>query len=339
MTQTVWMFSGQGSQYVNMGRDLYEADDVFRSRLELCDDVWCCLRGHGFVDQIYPEAGQKSVPLVKSEITTPALFAVQYAAAEALMARGLRPDCIVGYSLGEFVAKTVSGSIRPEAMLTVLSHLVAALASKIGQDEGGMVAILEAPQIFDARPDMFQGLALAGINSAQNFVVSGTVARLEVLEKTLRKERIVFQRLDVEYAYHASDVDRARTEFLRQPEPRCASERIDIVSASGTCASGLAALWDAVRNPVDFAAAIMSLSSHGSVAALDLGPTGTLASAARATLGADRVQALMSPFAGHKADLQRIANFHGPPDVAAATKINSDPARARTPNLRTARDQ
>src|SRR5690349_3091584 len=104
MKRTVWMFSGQGSQYFRMGRDLYDTDPAFREAMSQCDRHLKVLMGESILDVIYHGSESRaSVEFDNILHTHPALFCVQYSLAQTLLRRNLKPDLLLGYSLGEFV--------------------------------------------------------------------------------------------------------------------------------------------------------------------------------------------------------------------------------------------
>lgn len=307
------MFSGQGSQYFGMGAHLFRNEAVFRRLMETCDDINSVLTGRSFLPVVYPDRKPVDPEFRDTRMTTPALFAIQYSLATLLLRRGARPDLLVGYSLGEFVAHTVAGELRPETTLAILARLVEALEGSVAPGTGGMLAVLSDRGLVAERPDLFAEVEIAGANTAENFIVAGPSAALDRLAEAFRRERILHQRLPVEYAYHATLVDPARTAFLDQNAPPTLPGRIPVLAANTASLAGpptLERFWDTVRQPVRFDDAVRSLHARGVLHAVDLGPSGTLCGAARHLLGAARTTAVMTPFASHQPDLGRIARIH-----------------------------
>ncbi len=115
MKPVIWMFSGQGSQYFNMGRDLYESDSVFRDWMNRCNAVVRRFRQVSLLDAIYRPA-DRSLPteFINLRETHPALFSIQYSLAKTLLNRGMKPDLMLGYSLAK--ATPVAGNpVQPTA--------------------------------------------------------------------------------------------------------------------------------------------------------------------------------------------------------------------------------
>ena len=122
----VFMFSGQGSQYVNMGRELYETEAIFRAQLDICAERLMPDLGVDLRALLYPHE-QESVAadrrLSRTRFTQPALFSIEYALAQWWMAHGITPTAMVGHSIGEYVAACLAGVFSLEDGL----HLSACL--------------------------------------------------------------------------------------------------------------------------------------------------------------------------------------------------------------------
>jgi trans-AT polyketide synthase/acyltransferase/oxidoreductase domain-containing protein len=322
MTAVAWMFSGQGSQYTGMGRDLYERHATFRTQMDLCDEIAQKLTGRSFLSAIYD--GNRAVQLRDTWLTNPALFAVQYSGAQMLLAEGARPDVLVGYSLGEFVAHAVASAISPEAALRALIAVPDCLdrARRNGMAEGGMTAVIANAGLMEADRHLFAGCWLAAVNGRNNFVVSATLPALSRLEAALRRERVPFERLPVEYPFHSPLIDEIETAFVEriaglQRQPGW----IPVIPARAAAADVEATpgeLWRAVRDTVRFDRTAIGLAGTGVGLAVDLGPSGTLAAAAKAPLGAGRVVGLMPPFRGVPSDVAGLMARHRDARACAA---------------------
>lgn len=280
MKKIVWMFSGQGSQYFNMGRDLYEADAVFREELARCDEAYGAARGSSLLNVIYP-ATKVGSDAVFDELrhTHPALFCLQYSLARTLLRRNHKPDLLLGYSLGEIVAAAVAGAMPFEAFLQVVMRQAEVLPSAAGP--GGMLAVLAAPDSAGLDDPAFTGTAVAARNFANHFVLSGALADIERAQLQLKAREISTLRLPVPVAFHSPRLEvakRAVKELVRDFQMRELS--IPLMSASRV---GLLEhltpdfFWDVVREPVRFADAVAWLEARGDYAYVDLGPSGTLA--------------------------------------------------------------
>ncbi|MEH2283674.1 MAG: SDR family NAD(P)-dependent oxidoreductase [Nostoc sp.] len=121
----VFMFSGQGSQYVNMGRELYESETVFREQVNYCCELLKPLLDVDLRQVIYPnaeKAQEATQKLQQTAITQPALFVIEYALAKLWMAWGVRPETMIGHGVGEYVAATVAGVFSLEDALAIVAN-------------------------------------------------------------------------------------------------------------------------------------------------------------------------------------------------------------------------
>ncbi|MCP4217387.1 MAG: type I polyketide synthase, partial [bacterium] len=119
--RVLFMFSGQDSQYENMGRDLYRTETVFREEMDRCFDIINRLKGGDCKEIIYPSTsvapGVKETKINHTEMTQPLLFAFEYALAKLLMKWGIEPYAMIGHSIGEYVAAHLAGVFSLEEAL------------------------------------------------------------------------------------------------------------------------------------------------------------------------------------------------------------------------------
>jgi acyl transferase domain-containing protein len=307
--KTVFMFSGQGSQYYQMGKGLYEGNPVFRRHLLRLDDIVRGLAGSSVLETLYAPARQASVPFDHTLLSHPAIVMVEYALARTLIEAGVTPDLVLGASLGSYTAAAVAGALDIEqALALALAHA----RSLSGCAAGAMLAILDHPRLFEQ--DFLRRQAeLAAVNFALHFVVSTPLAQCGGIEQELRRRDIVFQRLPVEYAFHARWIDAARAPFealggrLRAGRPRlpmvCCERATLLADLPDTY------FWDVTRQPIRFPAAIAELEALGPHRYLDVGPAGTLAVFLKYLLPAgtpSACHAILTPYGHDVANFERL---------------------------------
>jgi acyl transferase domain-containing protein len=255
------MFGGQGSQYYQMGRDLYAADPILRSAVDACSGIVAPIIGESLADIIYRERPDRFAPFDRLLHSNPAICAVQYGVAETLKARGLWPDRVLGYSLGCITAEIVTGALSLHDGLR-MAILLAELSER-HLPPGGMLAVLGDPESF---PDTW----LAAHNFATHYVLAGTPPALAAASARLTERGVSVQALPVRYAFHCPLIDPIRDAFtafaatclMREPAVRVINRRSP---------------WEAIRQPVDFKATIEALEACGAYRYVDIGPSGTLA--------------------------------------------------------------
>jgi bacillaene synthase trans-acting acyltransferase len=283
LTPVVWMFGGQGSQYYGMARDLYAAEPVFKAAIAACDDIAAPLIGASLVDLIYRDRPDRFAPFDRLLHSNPAICAAQYAVAEVLRARGGAPDYVLGYSLGTISAEIASGARALEDGLRIAIRLAELTEERIVS--GGMLAVMAAPE-------SFPGTFIAARNFPSHFVLAGETAPLAAAEAALSARKVAMQRLPVRYPFHCELLDPIQQDFVPFAEslPRRPS-RVPVIAPLG--------VWDAVRQPVDFAAAVAGVEARGAHRYVDIGPSGTLATFVKYNLrpgSASQIFSTVTPF-------------------------------------------
>jgi acyl transferase domain-containing protein len=308
MRKTVFMFSGQGSHYFRMGRDLFEHDPVFRDWMLRLDELASSLCGERVVDAIYSPHDRETFD--RTLQTHPAIFMVEYALAQSLLHAGVKPDITLGASLGSFAAATLAGFMRVEDALAAVVQQAAAFEACC--DPGGMIAVL-ANQTTYARPYLRDRSELAAINFSSHIVVSAPQDHLAQIERSLGQEDVVYQRLPVSYAFHSQWIDDARAPF----ESYMRSIRRSPGTLSLACCREATLLtelpndffWRVVREPIRFEATIVALEQRGAHRYIDVGPAGTLATFTKYCLPPDSqstAHAIMSPFGNERRSMAAL---------------------------------
>ncbi len=284
-----------------MGSDLYTTDAVFRATMDRCSQHVAPCLGTSLSDLIYQPRADRFAPFDRTVYTHPALFSVQFSLAQALRARGLTPDVVLGYSLGEWVAHVVAGVLTPEAALDCLVQQAQVVERE--SPPGGMLAVFGPRDLMDRHPAWFADTSLAADNFDRHFVVSGPSPAIAITGAHLKDAGITTQLIPVCQAFHSRWMDpfEADCRLALQAVPRRPAT-MPIVSSRGadvTTRELPDTLWRAAREPVAFRQTIAMLEREQSPIYVDCGPSGTLATFVKYNLPKDthhRCVSLITPF-------------------------------------------
>lgn len=296
--KTVFMFSGQGSQYYQMGKQLLETNSVFRDWMTRLDHLAQEISGKRVIDAIY--SGSKAEVFDQTALTHPAIFMVEYSLAQCLMHEGVKPDLTLGTSLGSFAAAAVAGYIDvQDGMAAVLAQ---ARAFEATCERGGMIAILADPSLYDE--DFLRGRSeMAGVNFSTHFAVSARQADLDAIEAELTQRALTYQRLAVSFAFHSRWTESAREQFstfMRSVPFRKGTVPL-VCCDQGAVLRELPDdyFWQVVRNPIRFRDTVEQLERQGSYRYIDVGPSGTLATFVKYAIpesSASSAYAILTPY-------------------------------------------
>ena len=275
-----FLFTGQGSQYVNMGRKLYETQPVFRKTLEQCDAILRLYQQKPLMSILYPEPGATS-PIDETAYTQPALFAIEYALAQLWKSWGIEPDVVMGHSVGEYVAACVAGVFSLEDGLKLIASR-GSLMQELPPD-GGMVAVLASlSQVREAIEPYKQQVAIAAINGSENVVISGQTQAIQEVIAVLETEGVKTKKLQVSHAFHSPLMKPMLTNFEQiAQEVTYSSPQVSIISnVTGELATaeiGTPEYWCRhILQPVRFAAGMETLYQQGYRVFVEIGPKPTL---------------------------------------------------------------
>jgi phthiocerol/phenolphthiocerol synthesis type-I polyketide synthase E len=219
----IFMFPGQGSQTLLMGKELYERESTFRETLDACFALLAQFmdRDPRSLTHLSAATTESERLLHNTEYAQPLLFAFEYALAQLWISWGVNPDLMIGHSLGEYVAACIGGTLSLEDAL----KLIALRGQLMQTTEPG--AMLSVPLgATEAMPFTGDAISLAAVNSPSQCVFSGPEAAIESLHLRLETEGIHARRLAVSRAFHSSLMDpilesfRACLEIISLTPPR-----------------------------------------------------------------------------------------------------------------------
>lgn len=276
----IFMFPGQGTQYINMGLNLYQEEEIFRREIDRCLNIVKPYIGFDLKDILYPTSDniEKAKEEIDNVLVTPALvFIIEYALARLLMEWGIKPDGMIGHSFGEYTAACMSGVFSLEEALQIITFR-SMLMSRLPQ--GVMMSVpLSATQLSGLLTD---DIAIA-IDNGSSCIISGSKEAVETFAKEMKEKRHICQYVQISVACHSQamnsilDEFRAKIETLHLNPPQTPF----ISNVTGTWITDDEALspeyWvNHLRKTVRFADGIKKLVEKEDTIYLEVGPGNVL---------------------------------------------------------------
>ncbi|HZN10057.1 MAG TPA: type I polyketide synthase, partial [Blastocatellia bacterium] len=282
----VFMFPGQGAQTVRMALDLYRGERLFREEVDRCSRLLEPELGFDLRQVLFPtdeESGAAAERLKQTAVTQPALFVIEYALAKLWIAWGVRPQTMIGHSIGEYTAACLAGVFTIEEAL----RLVAARGRLMQQlPPGGMLSI-PLPEA-EVRPLLSAGLSLAAVNAPALCVASGPATDIEALADLLAGRGVETQRLHTSHAFHSGMMDPILGPFSEEVR------RLELKPPTIPYVSNVSGTWVTtaeatdpdywcrhLRHTVRFADGVRELMKADDRVLLEVGPGQVLSSLAR----------------------------------------------------------
>ncbi len=273
--RVAFVYSGQGSQWIGMGRELLEREEVFRIIIEECDREIKSLAGWSLIEELQKDEG--SSRLGDIEVMWPAIFSMQVALTELLKHYGIRPAAVVGHSIGEAAAAWASGSISLADAVRVIVTQGKLVHETSGQ--GGMALIGLPFHEAEAEVEKYGGKLVAAIEaSPKSTVLSGDITALDEVVRDLEGRDILARRVNTPAAVHCALMDPLKDRLLEQlKDLSLQSAAIPFYSATlGMAYDGhrldAGYWWDNIREPVLFKSAVDAIVDDHVDAFLEVSP-------------------------------------------------------------------
>ncbi|SLM32891.1 putative Polyketide synthase modules and related protein [Desulfamplus magnetovallimortis] len=282
-----FFFTGQGSQYPGMGKKLYENEPVFKNAMDQCDKILTPMLGRSLVELLYGDNPASKEELAETLLTQPVVCAIEYALAKMWMAWGVKPDVVLGHSVGEYMAACIAGVFSLEDALKLVSQRARLVNTT--EESGSMVSVSARKSSIKSIMESFNDpkLSIGCYNTPGSHVLSGPSATLEKIADLLESQGIEARLLPVSHAFHSPLMEPIMEGF------RDVASKIEYhppaipiySNVSGTTAGSEMAsheYWvNHLRAPVRFSDSVQALLKKGVSICLEIGPKPVLIALAR----------------------------------------------------------
>ncbi|HEV2523873.1 MAG TPA: acyltransferase domain-containing protein, partial [Gammaproteobacteria bacterium] len=274
----VFMFSGQGTQYIGMGQALYGLEPIFTEWVDYCCDLLEQDLKHAVHSLIF-QSLKNDEETHDTAVIQPALFIVEYSLAKLLMSLGIKPDAMIGHSVGEYVAACLAEVMSLENALRLICYRGRLMATS---SPGMMLAVHMAEnELLEFLGS--EKISIATINSSTSCVISGELKTIYDVEEKLKKIGIVSHRLKTSHAFHSHMMDPILDDFRR------ILETVDLQAPNIRFISNVTGNWinaeeatspdywtHHLRHTVKFSAGLKTLVNDGTNIFIEVGPGKTL---------------------------------------------------------------
>jgi phthiocerol/phenolphthiocerol synthesis type-I polyketide synthase E len=295
----IFLFPGQGSQYAGMGQELYLQEVAFRDEVDRCCHFIEKRFGYDLREMMY--SSDRADTIHETIVTQPAIFVFEYALAKTLMKWGIRPDGMIGHSIGEYVAACLSGVIDWEDALTLVV-LRATLMQRL--PPGKMLGVLAAEGRI--QPLLNSEVSVAAVNGPALTTLSGSQEAITHMEARLDREGLPYKRLKTSHAFHSKMMNPILDDFAE------AIKKIKRKTPNIPYISNVTGKWitekeatDAsywvkhLRNPVQFSAGVETLLAKGEHIFVEVGAGRTLSTLVRQHLKTESANVIVQTVRSH----------------------------------------
>lgn len=204
LTSTVFVFSGQGSQYIGMAEALYKNVKVFRQYIFECEEIILSLNGRSVVKELFHASNNSDCGKLPVEMDQISIFVIEYALAKTLIFLGIKPSYAIGHSIGEYAAVCIAGGIT---LQDALKMVIDRSKRMLETPKGNMLAVeLSVDKIADYLVD---GVSLAAYNAYNQSVISGSSDVIKSIHAKLKDSGVRCKQLNTQFAFHSWMMEKA----------------------------------------------------------------------------------------------------------------------------------
>ncbi len=299
-----FLFPGQGAQRVGMGYDLYKSSPVFRSHIDSCDAILSAYLDIGLVEMLYPKGDrleETEVLLTETKYAQPALFAIEYSLAMFWMSFGLKPDFMIGHSLGELTAACIAGIWSLEDAARIVCERGRLMGeSAVGQ----MMALPIGESLYREKYGARTDCEVAAINAPNQVVVGGSPSSIERLRCWIEDDHIEYKLLKTTRAFHSGSMESAARKFEGFMESVTFNEPVVSIISNLTgkafgAENATPIYWSRqMREAVKFSECVETVLDGSNKVFLEVGPGATLSSFIESHPGCGEEHLILSSLQG-----------------------------------------